>query len=138
MYPSLVGSQMSSDASSDQSSVRDGAGYDEVFGSGQESDGFLESSGKEASTQSFSVDVEDRVEGVRGKVLNVVEVEGIDEEVVGDGNWEEGDEEIYSDGARDDGSEVSSDGNEDEDDEESSEGTSGSSGGHRPDRKSVV
>ena len=132
MYPSLVGSQMSSDASSDQSSVRDGAGYDEVFGSGQESDGFLESSGKETSAQSLSVDVEERVEGVRGKVLNEVEVEGIDEEVVDDGNWEEGDEEIYSDGARVDGSEVSSDGNEDEDDEESSEGTSGSSGGNRP------
>ena len=31
MDPSLVGSQMSSDTSSDQSSVRDGAGYDEVL-----------------------------------------------------------------------------------------------------------
>ena len=46
---SLVGSQMSSDTSSDQSSVRNGAGYDEVYGLGQESDGFSESSGRETS-----------------------------------------------------------------------------------------
>ncbi|XP_050242621.1 uncharacterized protein LOC126691619 [Quercus robur] len=123
---------MSSDASSDQSSVRDGAGYDEVFGSGQESDGFLESSGRETSAQSLSIDVEDRVEGVREEVLSEVEVERVDKEVVDDGTWEEGDVEIDSDEDRGDGSEVSSDGNEDEDDEESSEGTSGSSGGNRP------
>ena len=49
MDPSLVGSQMSSDTSSDQSSVRDGAGYNEVFGSGQESDNFSELSGRETS-----------------------------------------------------------------------------------------
>ena len=75
---SLVGSQMSSDASSDQSSVRNGAGYDEFFGSSQESDGFSESSGKETSAQSPSIDVEDHVEGVREKVLSEVEVEGGD------------------------------------------------------------
>ena len=78
MDPSLVGSQMSSDTSSDQSSVRDGAGYDEVFGSGQESDGFSESSRKETSAQSPSIDVEDHVEGVREKVFSEVEVEGGD------------------------------------------------------------
>ena len=37
---SLVGSQMSSDKTSEQSSGRDEAGYDEVFGSGDESEGF--------------------------------------------------------------------------------------------------
>ena len=40
MDPSLVGSQMSSVALSEQSSVCEGASYDEVFGSGQESDSF--------------------------------------------------------------------------------------------------
>ena len=123
---------MSSDASSDQSSVRDGAGYDEFFGSGQESDGFSESSGKETSAQSPSIDVEDHVEEVRDKVLSEVEVEGRDEEIVVDGNGDEGDEESDSDGSRDEGNEVSSDGNEDEGDDESCDGTSGSSGGNRP------
>ena len=36
MPPSLVGSQMSRKATSEQSSVRDGAGYDEVFPSSHE------------------------------------------------------------------------------------------------------
>ena len=131
MDPSLVGSQMSSDASSDQSSVRDGAGYDEFFGSGQESDGFSKSSGKETSAQSPSIDIEDHVEGVREKVLSEVKVGGRDEEIVSDGD--EDDEEIDSDGNRDEGDEeVSSDGNADEGDEESCEGTLGTSGGNRP------
>ena len=55
---------MSSDASSDQSSVHDGVGYDKVFGLGQESDNFSESSGRETSAQSPSDDVEDYVVGV--------------------------------------------------------------------------
>ena len=41
---SLVGSQMSSDASCEESSVREGAGYDEAFGSGHESEDFSLSS----------------------------------------------------------------------------------------------
>ena len=49
MDPSLIVSQMSSDALSEQSSVRNGAGYDEVFGSSQVSDGFSESSRRETS-----------------------------------------------------------------------------------------
>ena len=40
MDPSLVGSQMSSDASCEESSVREGAGYNEAFGSGDESEDF--------------------------------------------------------------------------------------------------
>ena len=37
LNPSLVGSQMSSDAMSEESLVREGAGYDKAFGSGVES-----------------------------------------------------------------------------------------------------
>ena len=92
MDSSLVGSQMSNDASSDQSLVYDGAGYDEVFGSGQKSNVFSELSGKETSTQSPSDDVEDYVERVGEKVLGEVE-----EEWEGDRDEEEddGDEESY-------------------------------------------
>ena len=92
MDPSLVGSQMSSDVSSDQLSVRNGAGYDEIFGSSQESDGFSESLGRETSAQSPSDDVEDYVEGVGEKVVG--EVEG-ERESGGDGVKDEGDEESY-------------------------------------------
>ena len=40
MDPSFVGSQMSSDALSEESSVCEGAGYDETFDSGDESEDF--------------------------------------------------------------------------------------------------
>ena len=53
LNPSLVGSQMSSDAISEESSVREGAGYDEAFGLGVESEDFLPSSGRETSAQSL-------------------------------------------------------------------------------------
>lgn len=43
---------MSSDVSSDQSSVHDEAGYNEVFGSGYESRSFSWSSKRETSVQS--------------------------------------------------------------------------------------
>ena len=92
MDPSLVGSQMSSEALSDQSSVCDGAGYDEVFGSGQESNVFSESSRRETSAQSPSDDVEDYVEGVGEKVLGEVEEE---QESDGDEEEDDGDEESY-------------------------------------------
>ena len=55
MNPSLVGSQMSSDASCGESSVREGAGYDETYGSGDESD-FSIPSERETSAQSPDVD----------------------------------------------------------------------------------
>mgnify|MGYP006972316382 CR=1 FL=1 len=54
MDPSLVGSQMSSDASCEESSVREGAGYDEAFGSGDESEDFSPSSEKETSARRTS------------------------------------------------------------------------------------
>ena len=53
MDPSLVGSRMSSDAMSEESSVHEGAGYDEAFGSGVESEDFSPSSGRETSAQSL-------------------------------------------------------------------------------------
>ena len=49
MDPSLIGSQMSSDAMSEESSVCEGVGYDEAFGSGDESEDFSPSSGREMS-----------------------------------------------------------------------------------------
>ena len=53
MDPSLVGSQMSSDAMSEESLVHEGAGYDEAFGLGDESKDFSPSSGREMSAQSL-------------------------------------------------------------------------------------
>ena len=53
MDPSLVSSQMSSDAMSEESSVREGVGYDKAFDSGDESEDFSPLSGRETSTQSL-------------------------------------------------------------------------------------
>ena len=50
---SLVGSQMSSDAISEESSVHKGAGYDEAFGSVDEFEDFSPSSGRETSAKSL-------------------------------------------------------------------------------------
>ena len=58
MDPSLVGSQMSSDGISEESSIREGAGCDEAFGSGDESEDFSPSLGRETSAQ--SLDGEDK------------------------------------------------------------------------------
>ena len=63
MDSSLVGSQMSSDASSEGSSVREGAGYDEAFGSGDESKDFSLSLERETSAQSPDSEVESYAEG---------------------------------------------------------------------------
>ena len=98
---------MSSDKKSEQSSVRDGAGYDEVFGSGDESEGFLRSSERETSAQSPDED-----ESYTGE----------SEEVVNKGKDE------VEEGERESGS----DGDEDEGDEESYEGTSGGPRDNRP------
>ena len=51
--PSLVGNQMSSVAMSEESSVREGAGYNKAFGSSVESEDFSPSSGKETLAQSL-------------------------------------------------------------------------------------
>ena len=59
MSPSLVGSQMFREAMSEQSSVRDGAGYDEVFPSGHEpKEGFSWLSERETSAQSSDEELE--------------------------------------------------------------------------------
>ena len=92
MDPSLVGSQMSSVALSEQLSVHKGASYDEVFGSGQESDGFSGSSEREMSAQSPSDDVEEYVEGIEEEVVDEDEGEG---ESDGDEDEDEGDKESY-------------------------------------------
>ena len=63
MDPSLVGSQMSSDALSEESSVREGAGYDEAFSSGDESEDFSPSLGRETSAQSLNGEDEGYAEG---------------------------------------------------------------------------
>ena len=65
MDPSLVGSQISSDAMSEESSVREGAGYDETFGLGDESEDFSPSSGRETSAQSLNGKDEGYAEGRR-------------------------------------------------------------------------
>ena len=54
---------MSSDALSEESSVREGAGYDEAFGSGDKFEDFSPSSGKETSAQSFDGEDEGYAEG---------------------------------------------------------------------------
>ena len=87
MYLSLVCSQMSSDETSEQSSVRDGAGYDKVFGLGDKSEGFSRSSERETSAQSPDGDVESYVEGNEKEVVD--EDEG---EEGSDRDEDEGDE----------------------------------------------
>ena len=85
MNPSLVGSQMSSDASCEVSSIREEVGYDETYGSGDESN-FSISSERETSAQSPDVD-----------------------ESLAEGDEERGDE-IDVDGEESDGDEGSSEG----------------------------
>ena len=60
---SLVGSQMSSDASCKESSVLEGVGYDKAFGSGDESENFSPSLKRETLAQSLDDDVESYAEG---------------------------------------------------------------------------
>ena len=97
MDPSLVGSQMSSDASCEESSVHVGAGYDETYGSGDESDFSLPSE-RETSAQSPDVDeslAEGDEEGGDGDVGDEMDVDGEES----DGN--EGSSEGTSEGAGD-------------------------------------
>ena len=82
MDPSLVGSQMSSDALSEESSVREGAGYNETFGSGDESEAFSPSSERETLAQSPDGD-ESYIEGGE-------EAEDGGEDEVGEGREESG------------------------------------------------
>ena len=54
MDPSLVDSQMSSDAMSEELSVREGVGYDEAFSSSVKSEDLSPSPGRETSAQSLN------------------------------------------------------------------------------------
>ena len=79
MNLSLVGSQMSNDASCEESSVHEGAGYDEAFGSGNESEDSSIPSERETSTQSPNGDEsfakgdkdEERRDGDNGDEMDV-------------------------------------------------------------------
>ena len=113
MDPSLVGSQISSDAMSEESSVREGAGYDEAFGSGDESKDFLPSSGREMSAQSLDGEDAGYAEGN----------EEVGVEVGKEGSWGDG----VDDHDGEDG-----DGDEEDDGEESYEGASVGPGDNRP------
>ena len=95
MDPSLVGSRMSSDAMSEESSVREGVGYNEAFGSGVESEDFSPSSGRETSTQSLDGEDECYVEDLEIEVGKESWVDG------GDGlDREENDGDESDDGER--------------------------------------
>ena len=63
MDPSLVDSQMSSNVMSEESSIHEGAGYDEAFDSGDESEDFSPLLGRETSAQSLDSKDEGYVEG---------------------------------------------------------------------------
>ena len=109
MDPSLVGSRISSDAMNEQSSVREGAGYDEAFGSGVESEDFSPSSGRETSAQSFDGEDECYAEDLEIEVRKESWIDG--------GDAPDGEE---------------NDGDESDDGEGSSEGDSAGPGDNRP------
>ena len=90
---------MSSDAMSEESSVREGAGYDEAFGSGVESKDFSPSSGRETSAQSLDGEDECYAEDL--------EIEVGKESWVDDGGAPNGEE---NDGDKSDDGEGSSEG----------------------------
>ena len=105
---------MSSDALSAESSVREGAGYDEAFSSGDESEDFSPSSGREMLAQSF--DGEDKAYAEGSKEVGVGEVGK-------EGSWGDG---------GDDNDGEDGDGDEEDDGEESCEGALVGPGDNRP------
>ena len=102
---------MSSDASCEELSVREGMGYDKTFGLGDESEDFSPSSEKESSTQSPNSDDESYAEG--------------SEEV-------EREDKVGKEGNRSDEEDGDGDEEDDDGDEESCEGTSVGLGDNRP------
>ena len=114
MDPSLVGSQMSSGALSEESSIREGAGYDEAFDSGDESEDFSPLLGRETSAQSLDGEDEGYAEGSEEVRVG---------EVGKEGSWgNSGDDNDGEDG----------DGDEEDDGEESCEGAIVGPGDNRP------
>ena len=90
MNPSLVGGQMSSEVTSEQSSIRERVGYDEVFSSSHEPKDFSWSLERETSAQSPDDDVESYDEENEEEVVDEDE-----RERDSDGDEDEGDEESY-------------------------------------------
>ena len=83
---------MSNDASSEQLSIREGAGYDKAFGLGDESKGFLRLSKRETSAQSPDGDVKSYAEESEEVVHKVEDGE---RESGSDREEDDGDEESY-------------------------------------------
>ena len=98
---------MSSDTLSEESSVSEGAGYDETFGLGDESEDFSPSSKRETLAQSPDGEDESYAEGSEAVGIDKVGKEGS-------------------------GSDGGDDGDEEDDGEESCEGTSVGPGDNRP------
>ena len=104
---------MLSDVMSEESSVREGAGYDEAFDSGDESEDFSPSSGRE--TLALSLDSEDEGYAEGSEEVGV--------EVGKEGSWgDSGDDHDGEDG----------DGDKEDDGEESCEGASVGPGDNCP------
>ena len=91
---SLVGSQMSREVTSEQSLVREGAGYDEVFPSSQKpEEGLSWSSEREMSAQPFDEEMESY--GEKDEVVSEGEKEDDEEEGrESDGDESDGDDEV--------------------------------------------
>ena len=105
---------MSSDASSEELSICEGAGYDETFGSGDEPEDFSPSSERETLAQSLDGEDESYAEGSEEVGVDKVGKEGSGSDSDDDNDEEDGD------------------GDEEDDDEESCEGTSVGLGDNRP------
>ena len=105
MDPSLVDSQMSSNAMSEESSIHEGAGYDEAFDSGDEFEDFSPLLGRETLAQSLDGKDEGYAEGS----------EEVGVEVGKKGSWGDG---------GDDHDKEDGDGDKEDDGEESCEGAS--------------
>ena len=104
---------MSSDAMSEDSSICEGAGYDEAFDSGDESEDFSPSSGRETSAQSLDGEDESYTKGS----------EEVGVEVGKEGSWGDGgDDHDGEDG----------DGDKEDDGEGSCEGALVGLGDNRP------
>ena len=101
MDPSLVGSQMSSDALSEELLVRKGAGYDETFGLGDEFEDFSPSSKRETLAQSLDGEDEGYAEGSEGVGVDEIGKEGSGGDGGDDDDREEGDDDSDDDGADD-------------------------------------
>ena len=113
MDPSLVDSQMSSNAMSEESSIHEGAGYDEAFDSGDESEDFSPLLGRETLAQSLDGKDEGYAEGS----------EEVGVEVGKKGSWGDG---------GDDHDKEDGDGDKEDDGEESCEGASVGPGDNSP------